>query len=47
MTSIFLSDAWETDEAFARCLNGDLTNAGFNVWFDRVSMPSRQQPFHK
>ena len=47
MTSIFLSYARNHDEAFVRRLHGDLTNAGFDVWFDRVSMPSRQLTFHQ
>jgi len=45
MTSIFLSYARDDDEAFVHRLHADLTNAGFNVWFDRVSMPARQLPF--
>jgi len=45
MTSIFLSYARNDDEAFVRRLYADLTKAGFDVWFDRVSMPSRQLPF--
>ena len=47
MTSIFLSYARSDDEAFARRLCADLSSAGFDVWFDRVSMPSRQLPFHQ
>jgi hypothetical protein len=47
MTSIFLSYARADDEAFVRRLYADLTSAGFDVWFDRVSMPSRQQPFRQ
>jgi WD40 repeat protein len=47
MTSIFLSYARDDDEAFARRLHADLTKAGFDVWFDRVSMPSRQLTFHQ
>jgi hypothetical protein len=27
--------------------HADLTRAGFDVWFDRVSMPSRQLTFHQ
>ena len=46
MSSIFLSFARGDDEAFVRRLHGDLTNAGFEVWFDRVCMPSRQLTFH-
>jgi len=47
VTSIFLSYARNDDEAFVRRLHGDLTNAGFDVWFDRVSMPARQLTFHQ
>jgi WD40 repeat protein len=47
MTSIFLSYARNDDEAFVRRLSTDLTSAGFDVWFDRVSMPSRQLTFHQ
>jgi len=47
MTSIFLSYSRNDDEAFVRRLHADLTNAGFDVWFDRVSMPSRQLTFHQ
>jgi hypothetical protein len=46
-TSVFLSYARDDDEAFVRRLYGDLTSAGFDVWFDRVSMPSRQLTFHR
>jgi hypothetical protein len=28
-------------------MHGDLTKAGFDVWFDRVSIPSRQFTFHQ
>jgi hypothetical protein len=47
MTSIFLSYARDDDEAFVRRLYADLTKAGFDVWFDRVSMPSRQLTFYQ
>jgi WD40 repeat protein len=47
MSSIFLSYSRNDDEAFVRRLHDDLTNAGFDVWFDRVSMPSRQLTFHQ
>jgi len=47
MNSIFLSYARNDDEAFVRRLHADLTDAGFDVWFDRVSMPARQLPFHQ
>jgi hypothetical protein len=46
MTSVFLSYARSDDEAFVRRLYADLTKARFDVWFDRVSMPSRQLTFH-
>jgi WD40 repeat protein len=45
MTSIFLSYARGDDELFVRRLYDDLTSRGFDVWFDRVSMPSRQLTF--
>ena len=45
MTSIFLSYARGDDEPFVRRLYDDLTAAGFTVWFDRVSMPSRALTF--
>jgi hypothetical protein len=47
MTSVFLSYARNDDEAFVRRLYTDLIKAGFDVWFDRVSMPSRQLTFHQ
>jgi hypothetical protein len=40
-TRIFLSYARDDDEPFVKRLHDDLTKAGFDVWFDRVSMPSR------
>lgn len=45
--SIFLSYARGDDEEFVRRLHNDLTKARFDVWFDRVSMPSRQLTFHQ
>lgn len=42
---VFLSYARDDDEAFVRRLYNDLTAEGFDVWFDRVSMPSRQLTF--
>jgi WD40 repeat protein len=42
---VFLSYARGDDEAFAQRLHIELTKAGFDVWFDRVSMPSRQLTF--
>ncbi|MBF0217153.1 MAG: TIR domain-containing protein [Candidatus Omnitrophica bacterium] len=43
---LFLSYARGDDEPFVKRLYGDLTSAGFEVWYDRVSMPSRQLTFH-
>jgi hypothetical protein len=45
MATIFLSYARGDDEPFVRRLHDDLTAAGFTVWFDRVSMPSRALTF--
>jgi hypothetical protein len=47
MISIFLSHARNDDEEFVRRLHAELTSAGFDVWFDHVSMPSRQIIFHQ
>jgi hypothetical protein len=47
MTYIFLSYARNDDETFARRLHADLTGASFDMWFDRVSPPSRQLTFHQ
>src|SRR5437762_85683 len=54
MTSIFLSYARGDDgepfdpaTSFVDRLHRDLTAAGFDVWFDRVSMPSRRLTFHQ
>jgi WD40 repeat protein len=47
VTSIFLSYARSDDEPFVRRLHADLTRAGLDVWFDRVSMPSRHLTFHQ
>ncbi len=44
---IFLSYARCDDEAFVRRLYESLTARGFDVWFDRESMPSRQLTFHQ
>jgi WD40 repeat protein len=46
-TRVFLSYARGDDEAFGHRLHADLTKAGFDVWFDRVSLPSRQLTFHQ
>ena len=45
--SAFLSYARGDDEPFVTRLNDDLRDAGFDVWFDRVSLPSRQLTFHQ
>lgn len=47
MTKIFLSYARGDDEPFVRKLYDDLKIAGFDVWFDRVDLPSRQLTFHQ
>lgn len=47
MTSIFLSYARSDDEPFVRRLYEGLTARGFDVWFDRASMPSRNLTFHQ
>ena len=47
MKSIFLSYARGDDEAFVTRLYADLTASSFDVWFDRVSMPSRNLTFHQ
>src|ERR1035441_4008941 len=46
-TRVFLSYARGDDESFVRRLYADLTTNGFTVWFDRVSLPSRQLTFHQ
>lgn len=45
MTSVFLSYARGDDEPFLRRLYDDLTTHGLHVWFDRISMPSRELAF--
>jgi tetratricopeptide (TPR) repeat protein len=42
---IFLSYARGDDEPFVRRLHADLTAHGFDVWFDRLNMPSRALTF--
>ncbi len=42
---VFLSYARGDDEGFVWRLHRGLTDAGFDVWFDRVTMPSRQLNF--
>lgn len=44
---IFLSYARGDDERFVRALHAGLTSAGFDVWFDRLSMPSRSLTFYQ
>jgi WD40 repeat protein len=44
---LFLSYARNDDETFVARLHAALTAAGFSVWFDRVSMPSRSLTFHQ
>lgn len=45
--SVFLSYARGDDEPFVRRLYCDLVAMGFDVWFDRVDLPSRQLTFHQ
>ncbi len=45
MVSVFLSYARSDDEPFARRLYEDLSERGFDVWFDRESMPGRGLTF--
>lgn len=45
MTDIFVSYARADDEPFVKRLYEDLTKRGFDVWWDRVSMPSRALTF--
>ena len=47
MASVFLSYARGDDGRFVRRLYRDLRKAGFDVWFDMVSMPSRQLTFYQ
>ncbi|MBM4025646.1 MAG: TIR domain-containing protein [Planctomycetes bacterium] len=44
---IFISYAREDDEPFVRRLHKDLSEACFEVWWDRVSLPSRQLTFYQ
>jgi hypothetical protein len=44
---VFISYSRSDDEAFVRRLYESLKAAGFDVWFDRVSMPSRELTFSK
>jgi hypothetical protein len=43
--SIFLSYARSDDEPFVSRLHADLTSCGFDVWWDRISMPARGLTF--
>ncbi len=47
MTSIFLSYARGDDEPFVERLYHALLAHRFDVWWDRVSMPSRRLTFHQ
>ena len=47
MTSVFLSYAQGDDEPFVKRLYDALRARGFDVWWDRVSMPSRLLTFHQ
>jgi hypothetical protein len=47
LPTIFLSYARGDDEPFVRRLYTDLSARGFDVWFDRVCMPSRGVTFHQ
>ncbi|PJF34904.1 MAG: hypothetical protein CUN49_13270, partial [Candidatus Thermofonsia Clade 1 bacterium] len=38
---VFLSYARDDDEPFVRRLYDDLTERGFDIWYDRVKMPNR------
>jgi len=45
--TLFLSYARGDDEPFVKRLYEALNARGFDVWFDRVSMPSRRLTFHQ
>jgi hypothetical protein len=45
MSDIFLSYARADDEPFVKRLCDDLTARGFNVLWDRISVPSRASVF--
>ena len=54
MPSIFLSyargddvDPFDPATSFVLRLHRDLTARGFEVWFDRIAMPSRGLTFHQ
>ena len=42
---LFLSYARKDDEPFVKRLYEDLTARGFDVWWDRISMPGRALTF--
>jgi hypothetical protein len=46
-STVFLSYARGDDEAFVARLHAGLLKFGFDVWFDRVNMPSRALSFHQ
>jgi hypothetical protein len=41
MPSIFLSHTRDDDKPFVRRLRDDLVACVFDVWFDRIDIPSR------
>ncbi len=45
--TVFLSYGRGDDEPFVERIHGELTQRGFDVWFDRVNMPSRNLTFHQ
>ena len=45
LSSFFLSYARGDDEAFVSKLHHDLTSQGFDIWFDRESLPDRGRVF--
>lgn len=47
MTRLFLSYGRGDDEPFVKRLYDDLSANAFDVWWDRVRMPSRQLTFHQ
>src|SRR4029077_7562205 len=46
-STVFLSYARDDDERFVARLHADLTARGFDVWWDRVCMPSRGLMFNQ
>ena len=47
LPSVFLSYARADDESFVQRVYSHLTSAGFDVWWDRMSMPSRSLTFQQ